>query len=185
MESSTLKRIGLVFSILCGVGLFTCLLVDLLIAGTVTWAAYTSLFIAFGWLVGMAALRSRKHVARNGLTAISALTLPFLFLLDITTPGQGWFWPVALPIGAASIAFLWLSIYMINKVRRLWAILAIIALQYGVLLNALIQLVLSRHRQTPFLTLSLGIDLFSSVLLMIVFAVLDVRKRRDQKTMAV
>jgi len=179
-----MKRISLVFSILCGVGLLACLLCDLLTAGTVTWAAYTSLSIAFGWLVGVAALHSGRRAIRNGLAAISALTLPFLFLLDIITQGQGWFEPVALPIGAASIVFFWLSLFMIKKVRRLWAILAILVLQYGVLLNAWIQWILSRYLRQPFPDLNLIVNLLSSAALIIVFTVLEIKNIAKQKTTA-
>ena len=181
MNGTTMKRVGLVFSLFCGVGLFACLLCDLLISGTITWAALTSLSIIFGWLVGMIVVYSGKHVIRNGLTAVSVLILPFLFLLDIVNGGQGWFWPLALPIGVASVVSLWLSLYLFQKVRRLWAVLAIAALQYGVVLDLLIQWVVSRYEKTLFFTLSYGINLFTSVLLTIVFVVLDIRKRRNQR----
>jgi len=183
MLNSIEKRLALVVTILCGIGLLTCLLCNWLISGAITWAAYPALAIPYFWIVSMAALLSKKHAAQSGLAALSALALPFLFFLDMVTPGPGWFAPVALPICVASVGSIWLSRYIFKRVRRMWAVLAVIMFQYGILLNGVIQFVLSRYTGVPFLRFASIFDLASCFALMLLFVVLDVKKTRETKGM--
>lgn len=178
MDSQAAKRVGTAFSVLCGIGLFTCLLCDVLITGSITWAAYPAISIPFGWLVVMTFLLSDRNKTRNSQAALSILTLPFLLALDLITPGQAWFAQVALPIGAISIVFFWISYFAYKKIHRFFALLAVYVFQYGVLLNSLIQFVVSRYANDAFPQIDLIITLLSSIALTVFLVRLDARKAR-------
>lgn len=173
------KGAAKIITIACAVGMFTCLLVDFLINRAITWSAYPTLAIPYGWLITMSLLNAKTHAIRNGFLAISVLTLPFLFLLDRALPGANWFFALGLPIGLSSIVSIWITYFVVRNVRNGWLMAGILVLEYGILLNGIIHIALTNFLNKPLFSLNLGINLASSLLIAVVCFVLALGKRRE------
>ena len=108
------------FSLACFVAAGTCVIVDTAVNRRITWAAYPLLSLAFAWAVSLPLL-AKKHVVLLSLGALTALLLPYLFLLSKLTPVTDWFVPIGLPSAIAGSAAAWLLLLLFRYTKiNMW-----------------------------------------------------------------
>ncbi len=73
------KKMAMVFSLLCAVGIIACMLVDLATSGALTWSMIPSLSTLFGWLVFLPVIYCGIRGIIKSLVVCTLLTLPFMF----------------------------------------------------------------------------------------------------------
>lgn len=101
------------FSALCALAIVACLICDFAINRSLTWSMYVVCSVPYLWLIGLPFF-TVKHKVAVSLLALTALSVPYLFLLDRFTPISGWFMPLGLPLALAGIVALWLA-YMVFR----------------------------------------------------------------------
>ena len=98
-----------------------CLVIDLLVSGTVTWSAYAACALALLYVAVTVPLQiTRKRVYWN--LAVSFLCLnAYLFLAERFSESGPWFFPIALPaisLGTALLAAL-IILYRVHRLNKL------------------------------------------------------------------
>ena len=107
------KVLSMLFALMCSIAIGVCLIVDMSIAGAVTWSGIAIVSIVFGWCVSFPLLLNKNHIYLS-LTAISVLTLPFLWYLAKETTTVSWFPKLGVPLGIIGLVLIWL-IYLLFR----------------------------------------------------------------------
>lgn len=115
------KLLFMIFTLTCFVAIGVCLIVNIAINRQITWGTYPLLSIVFGWAV-LSPLLVKKHGIILLLSALTLLTLPYLYLMSKITPVTNWFMPIGLPIAIAGLITLWLlyPLYRYAKINMLY-----------------------------------------------------------------
>jgi len=136
--SKSRKFIFSSFSIACIVAILTCFIVDYAINGYVSWSVYPLLSVVLGWLV-LCPLLIKKRGVLLSLCSLTLFTLPYLFLLEKTTPVTDWFMPLGIPSAAVGIPAVWAIALVFRYLKiSLWYKSAVAVFIAGVLANFII-----------------------------------------------
>lgn len=114
------RRLFVVHSCVCLIAALACSIVNLAVSGTLDWALYPLLSIAYWFAFATAFLLGGHYCVRNGAVVLSVLLLPFLFLLERITPVRGWFYPVAVPACAISLVYACFAAFILRRTGLLW-----------------------------------------------------------------
>jgi len=136
-KPTILKGVSLIFTLLCAVAVGACLIADVAEHGAVTWAGYVSCAVPFLWIIAAPLLCAKKHKVIFTLTAISAATILFLYLIDLQTPAKSWFSTIGLTAAITFILSLWGAAALIRFLRiNKWYLAAGITAVFGIIINS-------------------------------------------------
>jgi hypothetical protein len=123
----TKLRYGMMgLGVLCAIGIIVCLIVNLALERTITWAVIPVAGILYGYLGIHVFAVSKKHRFLSGLLVYSVLLIPLLWVFDagmhyLMGEKERWFWSAALPIALIWLAFVWASVF--TKLIFKWNVL--------------------------------------------------------------
>jgi len=171
----------MLFSLACFITAGVCLIVDSAINRQVSWSIFPLMSIAFGFLV-LSPLLLKKHGLLISMGAASLLAAPYLYLMNLITPGGDWFRPVGLPCAVIGIIALWVFYCLFRFVKiNLWYQLAIDFFLSLVIVSPAIDYFISRYLNAPTDWLSLIIHVFAGITASILFAVMGYAKNHKNK----
>ena len=177
-KSKDRKLLFYIFSILCFIAIGVCVIVNYSIARTITWALYPIISVTYGWLIGIPVI-FRKYIL--SICSATVLSIPFLYLLDIITPGKSWFVPLGIPSTVIGIIALWLSYLLFRYLKmNLLYKFAVSPCLLGLGANLLINRYVDSFTGTPESFLNKFINIFSytvSILVLIVLGYLRDKKK--------
>lgn len=153
-------------SILCLVGIVTCLICDLAINRALTWSLYTVFSIPYFWLLTLPPTLMKRYKVELTLAVFSIGAIPYLALLDTVTPVAGWFMPFGLPVAAASILAIWLT-YVIFRFlpANIFYKTALIVVLFGIGMNLVVDFSLASFLSTPVSWLQMIINLLTTAVI--------------------
>jgi len=108
------------FTIFVFIAIFVCILCNIAIDHQMTWLVYPVCSILFGWGVLLPLIYRGMNGLILSLALISALSLPYLLLLEQWTGTAGWFVPIAFPITLAGILLLWSFYFILTRKLGVW-----------------------------------------------------------------
>jgi len=121
------------FTIFVFVAIFVWILCNIAIDRQMTWLVYPVCSLLFGWGVLIPLIyRGMKGLVLS-LALISALSLPYLLLLEQWTGTVGWFVPIAFPVTLAGIIFLWSLYIVLTRKLSVWMKAGILCVIGGIL----------------------------------------------------
>lgn len=108
-----------VFSALCLTGIVVCAICDLAIAGGFTWSLFPISSVIFAWLVFFPALKFEKNGILCGLISLSALIIPFLYVLSllVNVKQNSLIMPIGVRMSVISIVYLWAVFFLFRKIK--------------------------------------------------------------------
>jgi len=124
---------------LCLIGMGVPMVVNLAVSGAITWALYPILANAYAIAV-CTPLLAKRNSAALWLASASAFTLPFLYFLDILTPGREWFMGLALPIYAINVIAVWICFFIAKRAKNKWLGSALIVFISCVIISPVVNL---------------------------------------------
>ena len=170
------KVIFMIFTLLCFLAAGICVIVNCAMEGHITWAAYPIISVALGWVV-FTPLIFRKYTL--SLCLLTAVTAPFLYLMNAITPEPDWFYGLGLPIAAISAAFLWIGYLLFRVVKiSVWYKGAISCLLGGVVVSPLINYLTNSFLEIEMSVLELSINLFSYIGASVVFWIVGYMRKK-------
>lgn len=92
--------------------IFTCVLCNCVIDGTVSWSLYPVGACALAWAAALPLIRAPRHKTALSLAVISVLGVPFLALTDYLSLSGGWLAPLGIPIFMVSLVYLWALVFL-------------------------------------------------------------------------
>ncbi|HJJ36614.1 MAG TPA: DUF6320 domain-containing protein [Methanocorpusculum sp.] len=115
------------------IAIFVCILCNIAIDHHMTWLVYPVCSLVFGWGVFIPLIYGGRHGLVLSLGLLSALSLPYLLLLEQWTGIVGWFVPVAFPITLAAIIYAWLLYVVLPRKVGVWMKTALLCVSGGIL----------------------------------------------------
>jgi len=125
--------------ILCLIGMGVPIIVNLAVSGAITWAMYPILANTYAIAI-LTPLLAKRNSAALWLAAVSIFTLPFLYFLDILTPGREWFMGLALPIYAINVIAVWICFFIAKRTKNKWLGSALIVFISCVIISPVVNL---------------------------------------------
>lgn len=160
------------FSVLCLIAIAVCAIVDLAIAGKLTWSLFPISSAVFAWLVFFPPLKMQKNGILCGLISLTVTVIPFLYVLKllVNVKQNGLIMPVGASMAVIGLIFLWAVYFLFKKLKS-----KLLAGGFSLLLTIpamlIINLVLSRLIPTVFLDIwdimSMGIVLILAGILFV------------------
>ncbi len=120
-------------SVFVFIAIFICIICNLAIEHEMTWLVYPVCSLIFAWGVFAPLIYRGKSGLRLSLGLLSALILPYLLILEQWTNTAGWFVPIAFPIAAFSVLFIWALYFILGRMKNVWNTSALIVAIAGVL----------------------------------------------------
>lgn len=174
------KLIFMLFSLACFIAMGVCLIVDVAITHTITWAAYPLLSIPFGWMIP-SSLLMKKHGIILCPCVLTILGLPYLYLLEKLTPVSDWFFPLGLPSAITGILLGWAIYGLFRFIKiNIWYKAAISVLLAGVIASPVINHFVDAFTGTGPSFLSYFINIFSCVVAASVLGIIGYRKKQSE-----
>ena len=139
MEKKMNKKLWLmILALSCFIAIVTCIIVNIVTNGKITWGIYPILSIPFGFLM-IVPLFAKSHRIALTLSSITIFLLPYLFLLAKVTPIKGWFIPLGLPIAITGLITIWIFYLLLRYLRiNAWYKVSIVIFLCGVIVNPII-----------------------------------------------
>lgn len=134
--------ISILFSVTLFIGILVCLICNLAISGTLTWALIPVSSIVFAWVISFPGIILGKKGILVNLISLSVFIVPYLFLLSRLIKVKEVF-SIGTATSAASIVFLWIiaAVFIrIGKTRKAAAfgITFLAAIPFLFLMNAIL-----------------------------------------------
>lgn len=174
ITDSKISRIALkILTAACITAAIVCIIVNFAISRSITWAAYPLIAIPFVWIVALPSLLIKKHKLLLSLAAFSALTVPFLYLLEKLTPVKEWFAVLGVPAAISSIIALWITYFLVKyaKINK-WYLSAILVFIYGVVLSGVINFFVAVLLNSGFLNLSTVVNILSCIVVTVLLVII-------------
>ena len=131
------KLLFLMLSLLCVIGIGVCVIVDMAIAGAVTWSKIPLFSILFGWFVVWPLFFS-KHPAAMTMLAFTLAVWPFLYCLA----GMSWFgvaWPLVAALCGVGLVSMWMLYGLFRFAKMsLWYKFAIVTVLLMVIASPIV-----------------------------------------------
>ncbi len=164
-----------VVSVLLAVPAVICLVANILVSNSVTWSLYVIGGMAVSWVFCVSPFLFKKYFPLLWIVAGTLATLGYLYLIEILSPGDGWFIPLALPIvlGVAVLSLALLVLIQRGILKELYAAAGVFA-AVGIL-TTLIELSISLNATGA---VRLGWSWYSLVSCLAMAAVLAIIERR-------
>lgn len=159
------------------IAIVICIICNLAIENEMTWLVYPVCSLLFGWGVFAPLIYRGIAGLKLSLGLLTSLLLVYLLVLEQWTGTTGWFIPIAFPVGAASIAYIWTLYFIFTRGMNAWNASALSLAAGGVLSLAayLGILAISGYEMFPWGWLTFGSALGAALLL---FAAGKIRRRR-------
>ena len=163
----------IVFSGLLLLGVITCTIIDIAIAGAFTWSLIPISACVFAWLSLIPTIKYGRKAVAVSFAVFSALTLPFLFVLHNLIDSNGLLLPVGIRASIIGIVYLWVvfALFKILKARKLIA--TAISLLLLIPLSLLTNFALSELTSTSLFDIWDALTLSIVIVLAIVFFAKD------------
>lgn len=118
-----------VVSVLLAVPAVICLVANILVSNAVTWSLYVIGGMAVSWVFCVSPFLFKKYFPLLWIVAGTLATLGYLYLIEILSPGEGWFIPLALPIvlGVAVLSLALLLLIQKGILKELYAAAGVFA----------------------------------------------------------
>lgn len=100
------RTLWILSSVLLLLGAAASAIVNLAVSGTLSWALYPLLCIAFAWVVLTLLCLGGRHRVQYALGALCLLVFPFLMLLDAISPVHGWARAIGFPCAGISVLYI-------------------------------------------------------------------------------
>ena len=183
MKTSIDRRLALkVFSAVCMISIFVCVIVNGAIDNRITWSAYPILSIPFVWLI-ISPLTVKKHGIVLSLCSLMLFILPFLYLLEKITPVDGWFIPLGFPSAVAGMITIWIIYLLFRFIRiSLWYKSAIAVFFVGIITSPVVNHYVDEYLNTGPSVLNNILNIASFVIVSAAIAILGYRKNKAKKT---
>lgn len=130
-------------------GVIVCGICDLAISGGITWARYPIAACVFAWLVSFPGLRNGVKGIPLSLLGLTALLLPFLWLLENFSGAP--IMPIAWPVSAVFLGYLWAGYGLFRFLPGRKGTAVGVLLLLGIPVCLLINLSVSKVLDAPFL----------------------------------
>ena len=102
-------------AVLLAVPALLCLVLDLMLNGTITWSGYASGALIMLFLTASVPLLAQKHQALCAVVTAFVSLNGYLFLVETMSRSGGWFFPIALPALALGTALALLLLWLFRK----------------------------------------------------------------------
>lgn len=172
----------MLYSLGCFAAIGACVIVNLAVSGTLTWAMYPLLSVPFAWAVGAPLwVPGWNRAVPLAMLAFTVLVPPYLYLLAGQT-GGGWFLPLGLPCAGIGLASGWAAyaLWRFAKIGFFYK-LALCVLLTGALVGPAINWLAHRFAALQFDALDMFINIFASVLAAGVLAILGFVRAAKEK----
>ena len=172
------KTLYMLFTLLCIIAVGVCVIVDCAINKGVTWAVYPIISVAFGWILSAPFFFGRYMMP---LLFATALTLPYLYLLNKNTPDPDWFTGIGLPAAVIGVVFVWV-VYLICRFTKLniWYKIAVPLFLGGVIVSPAIDHFVNRFLNEEMSFISLFTNIFSCVVASVVLGIVGYIRNKEK-----
>jgi len=167
-------------SICVFIAVFVCIVCNMAVTNTIGWLVYPVCSLLFAWLVFMPLLYYKKKGIKLSFGIITALTLPFLLIIEQMGGGQGWFIPLGFPIAVSGIIFMW-ALFLLIKNWNFRVTFPRIIFLSG-MLCLVIDLIIKNALGSagfPWGSLVAAITTLTAILLLVIDAILNKRDKSD------
>ena len=107
----------LIVSISHFVTIGTVAIINIAVSNQLTWALYPILSILYAWVITATALLTKNRKLLVTFIVASVFLIPYLILLEVITPANGWFASYALPISILVIVSVWIFFFTFVKLK--------------------------------------------------------------------
>jgi transcriptional regulator with XRE-family HTH domain len=162
--------------------IFVCMLCNYVISKTFDWSLYPLGGEVVAWLIVFPFLALKRHRFVVSLAGLTVSILPFLMLIEHLCPVKNWVFTMALPIVAVSLISLWLSVllFVYTRIKRFYLVSFVLIL-FGVVLNFLINGIVSRYISVPVNNISVPINAISFAFLAAAVVIIGSVKDKAKK----
>jgi len=173
-----------IIAVLCIIGMGASMITNLAVSGQLSWAWYPILANAYAMAL-LTPLLAKKNRPAYWLAALIVFTLPFLYFLDIITPGHDWFTALALPIFAMNIAAICICFFISKLLRNRWYIAAVFVFVLGAIVSPITNLLVDSFisQFAPVFAIFTYINIISTIVLCVVISITLIGVGRRKKTM--
>lgn len=140
---------ALLFTAILLLGMIVCGICNWAISGAFTWSLYPISAIIYAWFVLFPVIKWDKRGIVWSLTAITILTIPFLYVLSILVEGPDGIMLVGGSVTIIVASYLWCVFGVFHKCKARKLLATAIALLLSVPMCILINVVLSRILNIP------------------------------------
>ncbi len=170
-EKSKRLIISFVFSMICLMGIITCIICDIAITGSLTWSLIPVVSVCFVWLLVFPSMVFWKKRTVVSLASLSIFIIPYLYLLNNLIGNKDVF-SIGSMIALPSVLFFWI-VYGIFKCFKRKPIALGITFLLGIPLVFVINLILYKMIAEPIIDIW---DLFSVFILLILAVISFIKK---------
>ncbi len=137
------KLFAAAFSLSLLLGMIICVICDLAISGKLTWSLFPVSAIIFAFPVFFPAIAFERRGILGSLIALSALIVPFLYVLDRLIGNCALLLPIGVRMAAIGVLYLWAVFALFQRLKSRKPLAAGIALLLAIPVCLLINVVLS------------------------------------------
>lgn len=141
-EWRTLAAAG--YSALLLIGVVVCMICDVAICGRFTWSLYPLSSAVFAWLVGFPLIQCRIKGIAWSLVALSAGTLPFLYIIGLLTGREQAVMEFGLPITMFTLVYLWGIYVLFRRWKEKKLLASAVAVALGIPLDLAVNFAVAR-----------------------------------------
>ena len=171
--------ISAIFSALCLIAVFICLICDIASNLNVTWSLYPILSIAFSFFLVFPLLFKGLKGIKLSLIALSVLIFPFLLSLSLIIKND-LILPVGMSTAAIVLIYIWVVFYLFNKLKKrkltAFAVALFLFLPFCVVINTVLSHILS----VPWFDVWDAVSMFIILITAIILLLID--RSRQNKT---
>lgn len=138
------------FSLLLFLGIVVCIICDMALTGALTWSLFPISSIIFAWFVLFPVVRRGADGVTAALIWLSALILPFLYILARLIPSQPLVFPIGARMALISLPFLWAVFALFKRLRGRRHLAAALSLLLSIPLSLLVNACLFYMIDEPF-----------------------------------
>lgn len=180
-DSKIFKLAFKTFSFFCVIAAIVCLICNLAINKSITWASYPLAALPFAWVIATPALLFKKYKVLFSLAAFSVFCLPFLYILERVTPVNGWFAALGVPAAITSIIAVWITYFLIKYVKlNWWYMSAALFFLYGVVVSAVVNYFTFTFLDISFFKLSNIINILSCAVVVALLVIIGYYKNANK-----
>lgn len=170
-EKSKRLIISFVFSLICLMGIITCIICDIAISGSLTWSLIPVVSVCFVWFLIFPSIILLEKRAVVILTSLSIFIIPYLCFLSNLIGNKNVF-SIGSMIALSSVLFLWI-VYGIFKCFKRKSLALGITFLLSIPLVFVINLILYKMIAEPVIDIW---DLFSVFILLILAVISFIKK---------
>lgn len=127
-DKTKLPLIKNIFTLTSFLGIIVCIICNIAIQGIFTWSLYPIVAIVYAWAISIPLFQSSRGGLLISLCLISALTVPFLYVLGILSGCKEAMLFIGTRSTLAGIIYLWIAYILFAKTKKRFVTAGILAL---------------------------------------------------------